>query len=189
MTTIVLLGGNGYIGRVVTKQWLTKDPKAQFYVVSRSGINKLKDKRIHNVAADVTNYESVVAGIPAKIDYIVDFVGRPEKDKVSLENVNRVPAEVMKRIAEEYGVKAMGFIGGTLGPKPFTAIKSDIINQLKSSRIRLEVVEPTLVYGEDRNDILAKMVPVFKFLGVFSKGLKPVRVTQVAEELVGKLIR
>lgn len=95
----------------------------------------------------------------------------------------------MKRIAEEYEVKAMGFIGGTLGPKPFTTIKSDIIKQLKNSRIRLEVVEPTLVYGEDRNDSLSKMVPVFKCLGIFSKGLKPVRVTQVAEELVGKLIR
>ncbi|MNN48333.1 hypothetical protein D3C81_1628050 [compost metagenome] len=126
--------------------------------------------------------------IPEKIDYIVDFVGRPVMDKASLEQINRIPAEVMKKIAEKYNVKAMGFIGGTLGPKAFTTIKSDIINQLKKSRIPLEVVEPTLVYGEDRNDILSKMAPIFNFLGIFSKGLKPVKVTEVAEELVGKFM-
>lgn len=37
MTTIVLLGGNGYIGRNVTKNWLKKDLSAEFYVLSRSG--------------------------------------------------------------------------------------------------------------------------------------------------------
>ncbi|WP_335971079.1 hypothetical protein [Fusobacterium polymorphum] len=31
--------------------------------------------------------------------------------------VNEKPAEVMSKIAKEYNVKAMGFIGGKLGPK------------------------------------------------------------------------
>lgn len=29
MTNVVLLGGNGYIGRNVTEKWLKKDPSAQ----------------------------------------------------------------------------------------------------------------------------------------------------------------
>ena len=37
---IILLGGNGYIGREVTKQWLKKDSHAEFYIISRSGKNK-----------------------------------------------------------------------------------------------------------------------------------------------------
>ena len=37
MTNIVMLGGNGHIGRNVTEQWLQRDPQAQFYVLSRSG--------------------------------------------------------------------------------------------------------------------------------------------------------
>lgn len=98
MATIVLLGGNGYIGRSVTKHWLKKDPQAHFWVVSRTGNNKLNDIRIHNVVADVTNYEAVVAVIPEKIDYIVDLVGRPEKNDADLELINRVPADVMKKL-------------------------------------------------------------------------------------------
>lgn len=53
----------------------------------------------------------------------------------------------------------------------------------------MEYVEPTVVYGGGRSDILAKMVPMFKVLGVFSKKLKPVRVEDVANELITKLTR
>ena len=60
MTTIVLLGGNGYIGRNVTKNWLKKDLSAEFYVLSRSGKNELKDSRIKNIAVDVTSVGAVV---------------------------------------------------------------------------------------------------------------------------------
>ena len=37
MKNIVLLGGNGYIGREVTRQWLEKDSSAEFYIISRTG--------------------------------------------------------------------------------------------------------------------------------------------------------
>lgn len=40
---------------------------------------------------------------------------------------------------------------------------------------------------EISKDKLAKMVPVFKVLGVFSKKLKPVHVEDVANELITKL--
>lgn len=33
MKNIVMLGGNGYIGRNVIKQWLQRDGQAQFYVL------------------------------------------------------------------------------------------------------------------------------------------------------------
>ena len=39
-TTNVLLGGNGYLGREVTRQWLAADPRAQFLVVSSSRRNE-----------------------------------------------------------------------------------------------------------------------------------------------------
>lgn len=67
MTTIVLLGGNGYIGRNVTKNWLKKDLSAEFYVLSRSGKNELKDSRIKNIAVDVTSVGAVEAVLPEKL--------------------------------------------------------------------------------------------------------------------------
>ncbi|GGH20766.1 NAD-dependent epimerase/dehydratase family protein [Paenibacillus segetis] len=184
---VVLLGGNGYIGRAVTKEWLQKDPKANFYIVSRSGANKLNNPRIHNLKVSDLSMD-IVNQIPEEIDYIVDFVGRPEKDADQLKQINIEPAKIMKAIAEEKQVKAMGFVGGVLGPKSFTSIKKEIISMLKGSSIPVKYVEPTLVYGADRNDALSKMVPIFKFLGLFSGSLKPVKVEEVASSLVTQLL-
>lgn len=184
---VVLLGGNGYIGRVVTKEWLEKDPNANFYIVSRSGVNKLMNPRVHNIKVSDLSMD-IVNKLPEKIDYIVDFIGRPEKDAELLKQINMEPAKIMKAIAEEKQVKAMGFVGGVLGPKSFTSIKKEIIMMLKNSSIPVKYVEPTLVYGADRNDSLSKMVPVFKLLGLFSTSMKPVKVEDVATSLVTKLL-
>ncbi len=99
MTNIVLLGGNGYLGRNVTRKWLEKDPQATFYVVSRSGKNTLEDSRIINIQADVTDYDDVISKLPDTIDRIADFVGRPESDPEKFRKVNDEPAEVMLAIA------------------------------------------------------------------------------------------
>ena len=189
MTNVVLLGGNGYIGRNVTETWLKEDPSAVFYVISRSGKNQLTNPRIYNFAADVSDYKAVTAILPDQVDYILDFVGRPEKDPQAFVGVNDKPAQVMLQIAKDKQVKAMGFVGGVLGPKSFVEGKRRIAKTLSASGIRTEVVEPTLVYGNGRRDILAKLVPVFKFFGLFMKNMKPILVTDVAGELVLKMIQ
>lgn len=189
MTNVVLLGGNGYIGRNVTEKWLKEDPNAVFYVISRSGKKKLANARIYNLAADVSYYKAVAAVLPDQADYIVDFVGRPESDPVAFEAGNDKLAQVMLQIAKNKRVKAMGFIGGLLGPKSFLDGKKRIADQLRASGIRTEVIEPTVVYGNGRSDALARLVPVFKFFGLFMKNMKPVLVTEVADELVSKMVK
>ena len=124
-----------------------------------------------------------------KIDYIIDFIGRPEKDVDLFKKVNNLPAQVMLRVAEKHRVKAMGFIGGVLGPKSFVNGKKLIIESLEKSDIPLAVVEPTIVYGNGRADTLAKMVPILKVVGVLVKMLKPVHVDDVANELITQLIK
>lgn len=188
MSTVVMLGGNGYLGRNTTQKWMEKDPDAKFTVVSRSGRNQLVDERITNVRADSSDYDAVMKVIPEHVDYIVDFVGRPEKDPETFRKVNDMPAEVMMKIAKEKNVKAMGMIGGVLGPKSFVEGKKRIIKKLQASGIRTEYVSPTVVYGNGRDDAMTKMVPLMKFFGIFNKNMKPVDVNDVADELVRKMI-
>ena len=185
----VLLGGNGYIGRNVTKYWMKQDDDIIFYVLSRSGKNELSSDKIKNIAVDVNDVDAVKNVLPKDIDYIVDFVGGLNDNPEIEEQMNLKPAKVMLSIAQEYDVTAMGYIGGVLGSKSFKATKKKVIEYLSNKNIRLEVVEPTLVYGNGRNDKLSKMVPVLKFFGLFSKNMKPVLVTDVAEELVQKLTK
>ncbi len=138
--------------------------------------------------ADSSSYESVSAVVPEDVDYIVDFVGRPEKDPVEFKKINDMPADVMLQIAKEKNVKAMGLIGGVLGPKSFVQGKKKIADKLAASGIRTEVVNPTVVYGNGRDDAMTKLVPLLKFFGIFSKNMKPVHINDVADEMVRKMI-
>ncbi|MCD5437095.1 hypothetical protein [Lactobacillus delbrueckii] len=62
----------------------------------------------------------------------------------------RMPAKVMKWLAEEYKAKKMGFIAGSLGPKSFVQGKADLVKFLQDSSVPLAYISPTLVYGNGR---------------------------------------
>lgn len=185
MTNIVLLGGNGYIGTNVVKYWHQKDPTAQFYIVSRSGKNDIAGINIHNIQADATNFEQTDKKLPKNITYIADLIGSFEKHPDKFKKMNELPAQTMLKIAEKHHVKAMGFVGASMGDKHFINGKKNIIKTLNSSGIPLAVVSPTLVFGEGHKDKIAAILDV---IGIFSKKRKPVTVTEVASDLVNKIV-
>ena len=186
---IVLLGGNGYLGRNFTEKIVGMNPEIDVLVLSRSGKNSLSKPQIENIAVDLNDYDAVKNSLPDQIDYIVDFIGRPEKDATKLRAINMQPVELMKRLAEEKQVKAMGMIGGVLGAKSFVNIKAEAIQLLKTSSIPLAYVEPTLVYGNGQQDSMTKMVPLLKFFGLFAKNMKPVDVNEVVSDLAIQLFK
>ncbi|WP_283587818.1 NAD-dependent epimerase/dehydratase family protein [Limosilactobacillus viscerum] len=190
MLNVILMGGNGYLGRNFVAQWLqnTTDD-VHFYVLSRSGKNQQVIPAVTTLAVDVTDEEAVLAKIPEQVDYIVDFVGAPNKDPHVFKKLNQQPAHVMRQVAEKKHCRAMGFVGGVLGPKQFTSTKKQLIKYLQESTIPLAYVEPTLVYGAGRHDPMTRNVPVLKFLGIFSKKFKPVLVGDVVNELREKLVK
>ena len=60
----------------------------------------------------------------------------------------------MLEIADQKSVKGLGYIGGVMGPKEFTDSKSYVVQMLCASKHKMTDVEPTLVYGNGRNDIV-----------------------------------
>lgn len=188
-TTVVIFGGNGYIGNSIIEKWLEKDEKTEFYSISCSGKGRLSKPNVHYLKGDATDLGQVEAILPEHVDYMIDCVGVYTKDKEKLEKYNLLPAKVMLEIADKKSVKGLGYVGGVMGPKEFTKSKSNVIRMLCSSKHKIAYVEPTLVYGNGRKDTLSKMVPLLKFAGVFSKKMKPVEVNDLAGELISKLMK
>ncbi|MBD5429225.1 NAD-dependent epimerase/dehydratase family protein [Lactobacillus sp.] len=186
MTNIVLLGGNGYIGSNVVKYWRQKDTTAQFYIVSRSGKSEISGENIHNIRADATNFEQTDEKLPKDITYIADLIGGSEKHPDQFKKLNELPAETMLKIAKKHHVKAMGFLGASLGDKKLINSKQNIIKRLTSSDIPLAVVSPTLVFSNGHKDKIAAALDV---VGIFLKKYKPVTVTEVAGDFVNKIVK
>lgn len=187
-TNIILLGGNGYIGRQLVRAWRQRDDDTAFWLLSRSGKTNLDLLRVHGIAVDLMKKELPSAGLPDKIDYIVDLVGGPAADDQQLERFNRNPAELMAQLAAATYPKAMGFIGGKLGPKSFVTLKSQLIQELQTTPTPLAVVEPTLVYGAGRKDSMTRYVPLLRVVGAVVPKLKPVRVETVVQSLLNELL-
>lgn len=179
---VVVLGGSGYIGRELTRQWLERDKVARFTLVSRSGSDPFDDPRVEAVSADAGDVRSLLENLPPKVDCMVCLAGGMDSREQNI-----APVRSMLEVAEKLDIPALGYVGGTLGGKEFTSSKSEACAMLRNSGRRVSIVEPTLVYGAGRNDALAKMVPLMKFFGIFAKSMKPVRVEEVASRLIDGL--
>lgn len=180
---VVILGGTGYIGRVVTRKLLKANDEARVTTVSRKGENELRNPRITNVRADCSTADAILAVIPHEVDIIIDLVGGMDSPEQNI-----APARATAEVAKQLNIPKIGYVGGTLGSKAFVESKDEAAGILEATGRKVVVVEPTLVYGDGRHDALSKMVPILKFLGLFSKKFKPVTVDDVAEQLVSGLL-
>lgn len=185
--SVVVFGGNGYVGTALIEQWIKRDSNIEFFSISRSGKGKLNNSRVHYLKADVTQVQEVEAVMPEKYDYIIDCVGIYTKDKRALDTYNIQPVKVMLQIADKKSNAVLGYVGGIMGPKAFVESKASAIQMLKDSRHQIAYIEPTLIYGNGRNDSITKMVPIMNFFGLFFPRLRPVEVNQVVNDLINNL--
>lgn len=180
---IVILGGTGYIGRAVTRKLLEQASDVEVFTVSRTGKNELRDDRITDLIADCTDAKAILAVIPQDCFAIIDLVGG-----MGGAAMNVKPAEATVAVVQELDIPRIGYVQGSLGSKEFVQSKERAADILRATGRKVTIVNPTLVYGEGRDDALAKMVPLMKFLGLFSKRFKPVTVDAVAAELVSGIL-
>lgn len=183
----IILAGNGLVDKELTRQWLKRDQGIEIYVVSRSGNNVISHKNMHNIKGDIQHVEQIKSQFPNQVDYVVDLIGGPQKDDQKLIALNLVPAEVTIQLADDLNAENIGFLGASLGPKAFINIKKDIISKLKETNKNVSVVNPTIIYGDERQDTLGKLIPLFKILGKITKNMKPVHVTDVSLALLKQL--
>lgn len=176
METIVLVGGNGFIGREITRQWLKRDSEVQIYVTSRSERQEIEDSRVHHIQVDVNAAQAFEKALPEKVDYIVNLTYG------SMDAIKNI-----RDFAEKHGCRAIGNIGcnaTSSGFEDFVKMKENERRYLQKGKVRVANYDVTIAYGADRNDDLAKAVQS----GIFDE-LPPVHVEVVARLLIDRLTK
>lgn len=176
METIVLVGGNGYIGREITRQWLKRDSEGQIYVTSRSERQEIKDSRVHHIQVDVNDAQAFEKALPERVDYIVNLTYG------SMDAIKTI-----RDFAEKHGCQAIGNIGCNAvapGFEDFVKMKESELQFLREGKVPVANYDVTVAYGADRDDDLVKAVQS----GVFDE-MPPVHVEVAARLLIDRLIK
>ncbi|SET55003.1 NAD(P)H-binding [Lacrimispora sphenoides] len=193
MKKVILIGGSGYIGTHLMEQWLQKDSKVEFISISRSGKpEKLPERIVKNakvkwMSADIFNVDSYIGQLPEKADAIVDLVGTATaKTQEEFEKLNVEPVKVMVELMERLSIPKGCYISGMMGMpgtgKLFIDSKRKGEAVAKASKKEIGIVRPSLVYG-DRSGVGA-MVFFVKLMGAFKKDLRPIKVEQLADQII-----
>lgn len=173
MDNIVLIGGNGYVGSEVTKQWLERDKNATFFVVGRHEGNTVNDPRVKFVQQDASDYDALNADLPKDIKYIVVF---------TYNNMDII--KNVKKLAESHNTEEIGYINATTAPEDFMKMKADELKELQTGSTPVVVVDASAIWGNGRNDDIGKMIKAGKL-----DAMKPINVKIVAELLIDDMTK
>ncbi|MEK3866829.1 NAD-dependent epimerase/dehydratase family protein [Paenibacillus sp. FSL H7-0716] len=193
MKNVILLGGSGYIGTHLSEEWLRKDPKVQIISVSRNGkpgkllSSLVNHNRIKWMSVDIFDIDSYISKLPQQADAIVDMVGTATANsKEDFEKLNAEPVKIMVELMSRLNIPKGCYISGRMGMpfknKPFLESKHRGENIALTSGKNIGIVKPSLVYG-DRPDAVV-MVPFVQAVGLFNKDLKPIKVNQLAQQII-----
>jgi uncharacterized protein YbjT (DUF2867 family) len=122
---ILVAGGSGFIGRRLIKklaadiQYREPQSRAEILCLTRDpeSIRDMFDEDIRLVKADVSNYEDLVRVMSEQIDiayYLVHSMEGTSKQWKKFSERDRVAAKNFAKVATEYGVKRIIYLGGLI---------------------------------------------------------------------------
>lgn len=186
---VVLLGGNGYIGRGLCAEWSKTHPTMEIYVVSRTKQGLYKSAQVKHIEADVKEIEKISEQLPESIDYIVNLIGKQNNNPIKMELEHRQAATTMLALAEAKKAKAMGLLGTNMGPDAFQQVKRDMRDFLKKSIIPLAYMEVSVVRGGlGRKDKAGKMIWFFEIISLFNREKRPLNMPVFAARFWNLLV-
>ena len=139
------------------------------------------------MSVDIFDIDSYISKLPQEAHAIVDLIGTATANsKEEFEKLNVEPVKIMMELMNRLNIPKGSYISGRIGMpgknKLFLESKQKGENVAQSSGKKIGIVKPSLVYG-DRPDAVA-MVPFIKAMGMFNKDLKPIKVKQLADQII-----
>lgn len=179
---ILLIGGNGFVGKELIKQATNKSLNISY--LSRNKIVDIDFKNIHWIQGDIFSIDNI--NIEEKFDVAIHLVGTI-KNKHLYKKLNTESVAKSLQLCSKYNIKKLVYFSAKGGFADYYNSKKNAEQFIEQSTIDYLIVRPGLMYGTNRPSSYFNVIPIklFATLGIsFFKNVYPLPVSKVVTNVM-----
>lgn len=182
---ILLIGGNGFVGKELIKQATNKSLNISY--LSRNKIADIDFKNIHWIQGDIFSIDNI--NIEEKFDVAIHLVGTI-KNKQLYKMLNTESVAKSLQLCSKYNIKKLVYFSAKGGFADYYNSKKNAEQFIEQSTIDYLIVRPGLMYGTNRLSSYFNVIPIklFATLGIsFFKNVYPLPVSKVVTNVINTI--
>lgn len=183
---ILLIGGNGFVGKALIKEFKKYNVKVSY--LSRSQNYSISKEEATWIQGDIFDIENIV--INEKYDIAIHLIGTI-KNKKLYSKLNTESVTQTIKLCQKQNINKLIYFSANGGFKQYLESKHAGEVLVKDSKLDYLIVRPGLMYGKDRFSSYFNIFPIklFSKLGItFFKKVYPLPVEKVAESVVKAIL-
>ena len=183
---ILLIGGNGFVGKALIKEFKKYNVKVSH--LSRSQNHSISKDEANWIQGDIFNSENIITN--EKYDIAIHLIGTI-KNKKLYSKLNTESVTQTIKLCQKQNINKLIYFSANGGFKRYLESKHAGEVLVKDSKLDYLIVRPGLMYGKDRFSSYFNIFPIklFSKLGItFFKKVYPLPVEKVAESVVKAIL-
>ena len=183
---ILLIGGNGFVGKALIKEFKKYNVKVSY--LSRSQNYSISKDEATWIQGDIFDIENIV--INKKYDISIHLIGTI-KNKKLYSKLNTESVTQTIKLCQKQNINKLIYFSANGGFKRYLESKHAGEVLVKDSKLDYLIVRPGLMYVKDRFSSYFNIFPIklFSKLGItFFKKVYPLPVEKVAESVVKAIL-
>ena len=183
---ILLMGGNGFVGKALINELRKKRIKVTY--ISRSQNYSISKDEATWIQGDIFDIENIV--INEKYDIAIHLIGTI-KNKKLYSKLNTESVTQTIKLCQKQNINKLIYFSANGGFKQYLESKRNGEKLVVNSKLNYLIVRPGLMYGKDRFSSYFNILPIkfFSKLDItFFKNVYPLPVEKVAESVVKAIL-
>ena len=179
---ILLIGGNGFVGNALIKEFKKYNVKVSY--LSRSQNHSISKDEANWIQGDIFNSENIITN--EKYDIAIHLIGTI-KNKKLYSKLNTESVTQTIKLCQKQNINKLVYFSANGGFKQYIESKRNGEKLVVDSKLDYLIVRPGLMYGKERLTSYFNILPIkfFSKLGIpFFKNVYPLPVEKVARSVV-----
>ena len=183
---ILLIGGNGFVGKALLNELRKKRIKVTY--ISRSQNYSISKDEATWIQVDIFDMENIV--INEKYDIAIHLIGTIKNKKLYSKLNTKSVAQTIK-LCQKQNINKLIYFSANGGFKQYLESKRNGEKLVVDSKLNYLIIRPGLMYGKERLTSYFNILPIkfFSKLGIpFFKNVYPLPVNKVAKTVVKTIL-